>query len=196
VARRKADPPAQRGNKKSPGAGSSKVPAGASPRPAGGGGRRETVAGSVRTGGPATQALGGIGRAPALVVPLQLGAITIDATQLMIERDGLCSWFTPVEWRLLCVFLRNPGAVLTREELAEQAWGVTDEEGYGAVNVYISRVRRKLDPTPGRSNGRGAPELIQTVRHQGYRLVLDEAADQVGRRSADRPVNARSARRA
>lgn len=192
---REDEPPAQRGSRKSPGAGSSKTPASASPR-APSGGRRETVTRSVRTGGPATQALGGLGRAPALVMPLQLGGITIDGTQLMIERDGLCSWFTPVEWRLLCVFLRNPGAVLSREELAEQAWGVTDEEGYGAVNVYISRVRRKLDPTLGRSNGRGAPELIETVRHQGYRLVLDEAGGKVGRRSAARPVNARSARRA
>ena len=193
---RKDDPPAQRGNKKSPGVGSSKAPAGASTRQARGGGRRETVTRSVRTGGPATQALGGIGRAPALVMPLHLGGITIDGAQLMIERNGLCSWFTPVEWRLLCVFLRNPGAVLSREELAEQAWGVTDEEGYGAVNVYISRVRRKLDPTPGRSNGRGGPELIQTVRHQGYRLVLDEADGQIGDRSAGGPMNPRSARHA
>ena len=134
-------------------------------------------------------------KAPALVVPLQLGGITIDGAQLMIERDGVRSWFTPAEWRLLCVFLRNPGAVLSREELAEQAWGGTDEEGYGAVNVYISRVRRKLDPTPGRSSGLGGPELIQTVRQQGYRLALEEADGQVGSRSA-RAMNPRSARRA
>ena len=133
-----------------------------------------------------------MGAASALVVPLELGGITVDSAQLMIERDGLCSWFTPAEWRLLCVFLRNPGAVLSREELAEQAWGVTDEEGYGAVNVYISRVRRKLDPTSGRYNGRGAPELIQTVRHQGYRLALEE----VGGRSVRGAMNSRSARRA
>ena len=158
MARRKDDPAAQRGTENAPGRGSSK--AGADPSPP-----------EVRAGTP-------------IVVPLTIGGITIDGAQLMIERNGLCSWFTPVEWRLLCVFLRNPGAVLNREELAEQAWGVTDEEGYGAVNVYISRVRRKLDPTPGRSKGRRAPELIQTVRHQGYRLVLDGADGQIGGRSA------------
>jgi DNA-binding response OmpR family regulator len=114
------------------------------------------------------------GGAPAAIVgPLQLGDITIDGAQLMIERNGHGSWFTPAEWRLLCVFLRSPGTVLSREELAEQAWSVTDEEGRGAVNVYISRIRRKLDPGTGRSNG-GRGQLIRTVRHQGYRLVLDD----------------------
>jgi DNA-binding response OmpR family regulator len=53
-----------------------------------------------------------------------------------IERNGRESWFTPAEWRLLCVFLRNPGNVLSREELAAHAWGgVADEEGRGAVNL-------------------------------------------------------------
>jgi DNA-binding response OmpR family regulator len=170
VARRKDDPVAQRRTGDAPGRGSSKAAGDPSPHRARGG-------------------------AP-IVVPLTIGGITIDGAQLMIERDGLCSWFTPVEWRLLCVFLRNPGIVLTREELAEQAWGVTDEEGYGAVNVYISRVRRKLDPTPGRSKGRGAPELIQTVRHQGYRLVLEGADGQIGGRSAGGPMTPRSARHA
>jgi DNA-binding response OmpR family regulator len=175
VARRKDEPPAQRATGGGPAGRPSKAATGA---PA-----RRTAQGAIRS-------------APALVVPLQVGGITIDGAQLMIERDGHASWFTPVEWRLLCVFLRSPGAVLSREELAEQAWGVTDEEGYGAVNVYISRLRRKLDPTPG-SNGRMTPDLIQTVRHQGYRLVLDEAdGRRVGGRSADGPVNARSARRA
>ena len=150
MARRKDDPAAQRGTENAPGRGSSKAAADPSPRQARGGARREPAARPLPAGGRATQVRVGIGGAP-IVVPLTIGGITIDGAQLMIERNGLCSWFTPVEWRLLCVFLRNPGAVLNREELAEQAWGVTDEEGYGAVNVYISRVRRKLDPTPGRS---------------------------------------------
>jgi len=120
------------------------------------------------------------GAEAAIVGPLQLGDITIDGAQLMIERNGRGSWFTPAEWRLLCVFLRHPGTVLSREALAEHAWGVTDEEAPGAVNVYISRIRRKLDPDGGRSNG-GRDQLIRTVRHQGYRLVLDD--DRVARDS-------------
>jgi DNA-binding response OmpR family regulator len=74
----------------------------------------------------------------------------------------------------------QPGRVLRREELAEHAWSVTDEEGRGAVNVYISRIRRKLDPVGGRSN-RSRGQLIRTVRHRGYRLVLED--DQVARDS-------------
>jgi DNA-binding response OmpR family regulator len=102
----------------------------------------------------------------------------VDGAQLMIEWNGRTSWFTPAEWRLLCVLLRNPGTVLTREELAEHAWDVVDPDRRSTVDVYVSRIRRKLDPEGGRSDGRRRPQLIQTVRHRGYRLVVDEVADE------------------
>ncbi len=105
--------------------------------------------------------------------PIQLGEFTVDGTQLMVERNGQASWFTPAEWRLLCVFLRNPGAVLTREELAEHAWDVTDPERRSTVDVYISRIRRKLEFDGAGSDGAAPPRLIQTVRHRGYRLAVD-----------------------
>jgi DNA-binding winged helix-turn-helix (wHTH) protein len=113
-----------------------------------------------------------------LAGPIQLGDFTVDGAQLMIEWNGRTSWFTPAEWRLLCVLLRNPGTVLTREELAEHAWDVVDPDRRSTVDVYVSRIRRKLDPEGGRSDGRGRPQLIQTVRHRGYRLVVDELADE------------------
>ena len=66
-------------------------------RPAQAGDRPEPAARPRPTAARATPVVKGMGAAPALVVPLQLGGITIDGAQLMIERDGLCSWFTPVE---------------------------------------------------------------------------------------------------
>jgi DNA-binding response OmpR family regulator len=119
-----------------------------------------------------------------LAGPIQLGDFTVDGAQLMITWQGRTSWFTPAEWRLLCVLLRNPGTVLTREELAEHAWDVVDPDRRSTVDVYVSRIRRKLNPEGGRSDGRGGPQLIQTVRHRGYRLVA-EAAGEVSDDSED-----------
>jgi DNA-binding response OmpR family regulator len=148
-----------------------------------GDGRRKPAAQPSASGGRASQAPDHI-RGP-LAGPIQLGEFTVDGAQLMISWRGRSSLFTPAEWRLLCVLLRNPGTVLTREELAEHAWDVVDPDRRSTVDVYVSRIRRKLNPEGGRSDGRGGPQLIQTVRHRGYRLVTGEAAGEVSDESED-----------
>ncbi|MEA2671670.1 MAG: hypothetical protein QOG45_1890 [Chloroflexota bacterium] len=163
--RQVADPPT--GGRQAAGAGA------AASRPRGDG-RRKPAAKPSASGGRASRPADHI-RGP-LGGPIQLGDFTVDGAQLMIEWNGRTSWFTPAEWRLLCVMLRNPGTVLTREELAEHAWDVVDPDRRSTVDVYVSRIRRKLDPEGGRSDGRARPQLIQTVRHRGYRLVVDEIA--------------------
>jgi DNA-binding response OmpR family regulator len=144
-----------------------------------GDGLRKAVARPSAGGGRASNRI----RGP-LAGPIQVGDFTVDGAQLMIRWQGRTSWFTPAEWRLLCVLLRNPGTVLTREELAEHAWDVVDPDRRSTVDVYVSRIRRKLNPEGGRSDGRGGPQLIETVRHRGYRLVA-EAADEVSEGSED-----------
>ena len=156
MARREDDRRSQRKTRSAPGRGS--------PEPAAGR-QDQDRGGATHSGG---EYLGG---GLPIVTPVRLGDVTIDGAQLMIERNGRQSRFTPAEWRLLCVFLRSPGTALSREELAARAWGVTDEDRNGTVDVYISRVRRRLDPEGGRASGSRGPSLIQTVRHQGYRLV-------------------------
>jgi DNA-binding response OmpR family regulator len=70
---------------------------------------------------------------------------------------------TPLEFRLLSVFVRHPNQVLSREQLLELVWG----DAYGVsgdqVKLYVGYLRRKLAP--------GAPETtpVQTVRGFGYR---------------------------
>lgn len=64
------------------------------------------------------------------------------------------------EFTLAETFLRNPGQVLSREQLLSHVWGYDFEPGSNVVDVYVRYLRRKF----------GA-ERIQTVRGMGYRLV-------------------------
>jgi len=70
---------------------------------------------------------------------------------------------TPLEFRLLSTFVRNPRQVLSREQLLELVWGDTYGVGGDQVKLYIGYLRRKLDPQ--------ATDVvpIETVRGFGYR---------------------------
>ena len=77
---------------------------------------------------------------------------------------------TPLEFRLLSTFVRNPRQVLSREQLLELVWGDTYGVGGDQVKLYIGYLRRKLDP--------GAPDAapIETVRGFGYRYTAPAAS--------------------
>ena len=64
------------------------------------------------------------------------------------------------EFTLAEVFLRNPGQVLSREQLLSGAWGYDFDPGSNVVDVYVRYLRRKL----------GA-DYFETVRGMGYRLT-------------------------
>ena len=63
------------------------------------------------------------------------------------------------EFALAEIFLRNPGQVLSREQLLSHVWGYDFDPGSNVVDVYVGYLRKKL----------GA-DLIETVRGMGYRL--------------------------
>ena len=67
--------------------------------------------------------------------------------------------------------MRNPERVVTREEIARRVWDETFDPFSNVIEVYIQRLRRKLDDV-------GSHRLIQTRRGEGY-VLADEA------RSAD-----------
>jgi two-component system OmpR family response regulator len=69
---------------------------------------------------------------------------------------------TPREFALLRFFLRNPGRVLSREQILANVWPDPAEHVAGGLETYVSYLRRKLD--------RLGPPLIETVRRVGYAL--------------------------
>jgi DNA-binding response OmpR family regulator len=70
---------------------------------------------------------------------------------------------TSREFTILELLMRCPGAVVSREEILEQAWGEREEPMSNTIDVLVGRLRRKLD-------SRGKPSRIETLRGMGYRL--------------------------
>ena len=71
---------------------------------------------------------------------------------------------TPGEWALLRAFVQHPRRVLSRDQLMDFARGSSAETFDRAVDLQVSRLRRKLDE-------RGGAELIETIRGEGYRFT-------------------------
>ncbi|MCM1185157.1 MAG: response regulator transcription factor [Lachnoclostridium sp.] len=71
---------------------------------------------------------------------------------------------TAAEYKLLCLFMQNPNAVLTKEQILDKLW---DCDGNyvdnNSVTVYIRRLRMKIEDNPSE------PQMIVTVRRMGYK---------------------------
>lgn len=94
---------------------------------------------------------------------LAVGDITID----LLTREVTCGTrrieLTSREFLLLEHLARNPGRVLTRAQICEHVWGYDFDPGTNLVDVYIQRLRKKIDAPDDASR-------IETIRGVGYRL--------------------------
>ncbi|HWX10007.1 MAG TPA: response regulator transcription factor [Gaiellaceae bacterium] len=89
--------------------------------------------------------------------------LTIDWGQRRVMVGDRDVQLTPLEFRLLSTFVRNPKLVLSREQLLDLVWGDAYGVGGDQVKLYIGYLRKKLEP----SGPERAP--IETVRGFGYR---------------------------
>jgi DNA-binding response OmpR family regulator len=72
---------------------------------------------------------------------------------------------TPIEFKLLGIFVKEPGRVFSRAQIIEKALGY-DFDGFDrTIDVHILKLRRKLEPEPGK------PKFIRTVYGAGYKLM-------------------------
>jgi two-component system, OmpR family, KDP operon response regulator KdpE len=76
---------------------------------------------------------------------------------------------TPTEWHLLEVLLRNPGKLLSQQQLLADVWGPGYADASGNLRLYMAQLRRKLEPDPAR------PRWLMTEPGMGYRYQPDPA---------------------
>ena len=96
---------------------------------------------------------------------IYVGDLEIDPDQVRVQRDGKEILLSPREFKLLCTLAQSPGRVFPRTTLLRQVWGDDEYIDERTVNVYVQRLRTKLGDNPAK------PEMIETVRGFGYRLV-------------------------
>ena len=89
--------------------------------------------------------------------------LEVDFAQRSVTYVGREIALTPLEFKLLCAFVRNPRQVLSRDQLLELAWGDAYATSRDQVKLYVGYLRHKLDP----SHPESVP--IETVRGFGYR---------------------------
>ena len=98
---------------------------------------------------------------------IQLGQLVIDLAAKRVTRQvtdpGEDIRLTPTEWHLLEVLLRNPGKLLTRNQLLTEVWGPGYADATGNLRLYMAQLRRKLEPDSAR------PRWLITEPGMGYR---------------------------
>ena len=87
----------------------------------------------------------------------------------LFDPDEVLIQLSDGEFRLLMALVDHPRRVLTRDFLLDQSRGANAEHFDRAIDVQVSRLRRKL----ARTDGRGGDELIRTVRNEGYMFTVD-----------------------
>ena len=90
-----------------------------------------------------------------------IGELTIDTATHRIQHNGEDVPLTAREWALMECLIRRPGAIVSKAQLEEAIYAMGSEVESNAVEVYVSRLRKKL----------GA-RAIETVRGLGYRMGI------------------------
>jgi DNA-binding response OmpR family regulator len=101
---------------------------------------------------------------PAVIRLGDLSLNTMDHTAARGERNIR---LTAKEYALLELFMLHPGEILRRELIAEHVWDENFDPFSNVIDVYVNRLRKKLD--------RAGKSLIQTRRSEGYILELPES---------------------
>jgi DNA-binding response OmpR family regulator len=110
------------------------------------------------------------GRSRQLDATLSYGPLTMHTDTHRVQATDRDLELSATEYRLLEHLLRHPGAIVSRDQLAEHVWGGDYDPFSNAADVYIGYLRRKL-----RAAGIQQP-LIHTVRGMGYMLKDGAAA--------------------
>ena len=91
---------------------------------------------------------------------LQCGAVALDTRSGRVTLAGQPVALTSHEYKVLAYLMHHPGSVVSRADLTEHIYAQDFERDSNTIEVFVGRLRKKLPP-----------DLIETVRGLGYRLV-------------------------
>jgi two-component system, OmpR family, KDP operon response regulator KdpE len=96
---------------------------------------------------------------------LEIGELAVDLEKRLVTVQGRPVQLTPHEFGLLRLLAQNEGKLMTHPTILREVWGPAygDESHY--LHVYVSQLRRKIEPDPAR------PRYLLTEPGVGYRLV-------------------------
>lgn len=98
------------------------------------------------------------------------GDVTVDLTKRIVTKNvaegAETIRLTPTEWQVLELLIRNAGTLVTRRTLLTHIWGVEHARDTGYLRLYLSQLRKKLEPDPAH------PCYLLTESGMGYRLQL------------------------
>ena len=90
--------------------------------------------------------------------------LTLDTASFQLTKGGKSILLTPMEYKILALFMRSPGRIFTKIQLYEGAIGSYFEGDDNTMMVHISKLREKIEDDPKN------PRYIITVRGLGYKL--------------------------
>ncbi len=91
--------------------------------------------------------------------------LVVDIASSIVKKNGNEVFLSALEYRLLLIFINNPGNIITREQLLDELWDAAGEfVNNNTLTVYIKRLREKIEDNPAK------PQMILTVHGMGYRL--------------------------
>lgn len=88
--------------------------------------------------------------------------LILDTEQCLLTKDGVPVELTSTEFRIMRLFMENPGRVFTKQQIYEAGWNESSFVDDNSIMVCISKLRAKLGDEGG--------EYIKTIRGLGYRL--------------------------
>jgi two-component system alkaline phosphatase synthesis response regulator PhoP len=94
----------------------------------------------------------------------RFGDVEVDFRRGEVRRGGAGVELTPIEFKLIGLFVRAPGRVMSRDRLLSGAWGPDTFASDRIVDNHIANLRRKIEPDPAN------PRYLRNVRGMGYRF--------------------------
>ncbi|HSR35241.1 MAG TPA: response regulator transcription factor [Anaerolineae bacterium] len=100
---------------------------------------------------------------------IKAGPLTLDPDTRILRKGDVVSQMRPKEAALLAYFMRNPGRVLSRQQITKQVWETDYVGDTRTLSVHVRWLRTKIEDDPS------APRFLRTVRGVGYRFEIPDS---------------------